>query len=283
MSSEAGSVGSPLCEKDNDMSQREAVFPVSRHALYEQHGYSAAVRSDNLLFVSGQVGSRADGSPEPDFEAQVRLAFANLEATLAAGGCTFDDIVDVTSFHTDPEKQMGAVMAVKSEKFPQAPFPNWTAVGVNWLAGFDFEIKVTARIPSRTSPSVSRRNPPTMWNMASGKFSQISVAEQGRLAFLSGQIAAAPGTQDTPKDIAGQAKLATASLAAALKELEASAQDIVMMRVYVVNATTEAFRQVLTALRELLGDAMPSMTTIGVQALYSPEILVEIEMAVRLP
>jgi enamine deaminase RidA (YjgF/YER057c/UK114 family) len=265
------------------MTQREAVFPASRHALYEQHGYSAAVRSDNLLFVSGQVGSRADGSPEPDFEAQVRLAFANLEATLAAGGCTFDDIVDVTSFHTHPEKQMGAVMTVKSEKFPQAPFPNWTAVGVNWLAGFDFEIKVTARVPSRTSTSVSHHNPPTMWNMASGMFSQITVAEQGRLAFLSGQIAAAPGSQDTPKDIAGQAKLATASLAAALEDLEASAQDIVMMRVYVVNATTEAFQQVLTGLRELLGDTMPSMTTIGVQALYTPEILVEIEMVVRVP
>ncbi|EBT7214873.1 endoribonuclease L-PSP [Salmonella enterica] len=27
------------------------------------------------------------------------------------------------------------------------PIPNWTAVGVTWLAGFDFEIKVIARIP----------------------------------------------------------------------------------------------------------------------------------------
>ena len=87
---------------------------------------------------------------------------------------------------------------------------------------------------------------------------------------------------DVPKDLSGQAKLATASLAAALEELEASAQDIVMLRVYVVNATTEAFQQVLTALRELLGDAMPSITTIGVQALYTPEIKVEIEMAVSL-
>ena len=87
------------------MSQPEAVFPANRHALYEAHGYSAAVRSDNLLFVSGQVGARHDGSPEPDFEAQVRLAFANLEATLLAGGCGFDDIIDVTTFHTDPEKQ----------------------------------------------------------------------------------------------------------------------------------------------------------------------------------
>ncbi|MFK8663153.1 RidA family protein, partial [Escherichia coli] len=29
------------------------------------------------------------------------------------------------------------------------PYPNWTAVGVTWLAGFDFEIKVIARIPEQ--------------------------------------------------------------------------------------------------------------------------------------
>ncbi|MCK1513237.1 RidA family protein [Bradyrhizobium sp. 190] len=129
------------------MTQRDAVFPANRHALYEAHGYSAAIRSGDLLFVSGQVGSRPDGSPEPDFAGQVRLAFDNLKATLAAGGCTFDDIVDVTTFHTDPENQFRTIMAVKTEVFPRAPYPNWTAIGVNWLAGFDFEIKVIARIP----------------------------------------------------------------------------------------------------------------------------------------
>lgn len=129
------------------MAQREAIFPANRHALYAAHGYSAAVKADNLLFVSGQVGSRGDGSPEPDFEAQVRRAFANLEATLRAGGCGLDDIIDVTTFHTDPENQFGTIMAVKGEVFPQAPYPTWTAVGVAWLAGFDFEIKVVARIP----------------------------------------------------------------------------------------------------------------------------------------
>lgn len=127
---------------------REAIYPKDRHALYEQHRYSAAIRSGDLLFLSGQVGSKPDGSPEPDFETQVRLAFANLESTLAAGGCTFDDIVDVTTFHTDPEKQFGTIMTVKSEVFAWAPYPNWTAIGVNWLAGFDFEIKVIARIPN---------------------------------------------------------------------------------------------------------------------------------------
>lgn len=129
------------------MAQREAVFPADRHALYEAHGYSAAIRSGDLLFVSGQVGSRPDGTPEPDFERQVQLAFDNLSATLKAAGCGFDDIVDVTSFHTDPEAQFETIMAVKNRIFDRRPYPNWTAIGVNWLAGFDFEIKVIARIP----------------------------------------------------------------------------------------------------------------------------------------
>lgn len=130
------------------MTKREAIFPAGRHDLYDVHRYSAAIRSDDLLFVSGQVGSRDDGTPEPDFEDQVRRAFANLTATLAAAGCTFDDILDVTTFHTDPASQFERFLAIKDEAFPNAPYPAWTAIGVNWLAGFDFEIKVLARIPA---------------------------------------------------------------------------------------------------------------------------------------
>ncbi len=130
------------------MSKRDAIFPAGRQALYEINRYSAAIRSGDLLFVSGQVGSREDGSPEPDFAKQVELAFANLREVLKAAGCTFEDIVDVTTFHTDPEAQFEIIMSVKDKVFPQKPYPNWTAVGVNWLAGFDFEIKVIARIPA---------------------------------------------------------------------------------------------------------------------------------------
>jgi len=130
------------------MTQREPVYPAGRHALYDKHRYSAAIRSGDLLFVSGQVGSQDDGSPEPDFKRQVQLAFDNLTAVLAAAGATLDDIVDLTTFHTDPETQFETVMAVKDTVFGAPPYPNWTAVGVNWLAGFDFEVKVIARIPA---------------------------------------------------------------------------------------------------------------------------------------
>ena len=116
------------------MAQRDAVFPASRHDLYTSQTYPR--QSDREICCSCA-----------DFETQVRLAFANLEATLKAGGCGLDDIVDVTTFHADPENQSGALMAVKADVFPQAPYPNWTAIGINWLTGVDFEIKVIARIP----------------------------------------------------------------------------------------------------------------------------------------
>ncbi|RYZ73980.1 MAG: RidA family protein, partial [Proteobacteria bacterium] len=41
----------------------------------------------------------------------------------------------------------GTIQAVRLGIMGEKPYPNWTAVGVNWLAGFDFEIKVIARIP----------------------------------------------------------------------------------------------------------------------------------------
>lgn len=129
------------------MAKRDALFPPGRQALYEIHRYSAAIRSGGFLFVSGQVGSREDGSPEPDFERQVRLAFDNLTNVLKAAGCSFDDVVDVTTFHTDAPAQIDTVLAVRQSVIGEPPYPNWTAVGVTWLAGFDFEIKAIARLP----------------------------------------------------------------------------------------------------------------------------------------
>ncbi len=129
------------------MTVRDVVFPPGRQALYEKNRYSPAVRSDGLLFVSGQVGSREDGSPEPDLDAQVRLAFKNLTAILTAADCTFDDVVDVTVFIVDPEKKFEQIWSVVQDYWGEAPHPTVTAVGVTWLYGFQFEIKVIAKIP----------------------------------------------------------------------------------------------------------------------------------------
>ena len=120
------------------MAKRDVVFPAGRQALYEKNRYSPAIRSNGFLFVSGQVGSRPDGSPEPELEAQVRLAFDNLNAILAAAGCTFDDVVDVTVFIVDPESTFETIWRVVPEYWGNAPHPTLTGIGVAWLYGFQF-------------------------------------------------------------------------------------------------------------------------------------------------
>ena len=130
------------------MNVRDVVFPPGRQALYEKNRYSPAIRSNGFLFVSGQVGSREDGSPEPDLQAQVRLAIENLTAILKAADCTFDDVVDVTVFIVDPESRFEQIWSVVQEYWGEAPHPTVTAVGVTWLYGFQFEIKVIAKIPA---------------------------------------------------------------------------------------------------------------------------------------
>lgn len=129
------------------MATRDVVFPTGRQALYERNRYSPAVRSNGFLFVSGQVGSREDGSPEPDLEKQVALAFENLNAVLAAAGCTFDDVIDVTVFIVDPAENFERIWKVVPRYWGEAPHPTLTGVGVTWLYGFHFEIKVIAKLP----------------------------------------------------------------------------------------------------------------------------------------
>ncbi len=131
------------------MAERDVVFPKGRQDLYDRYRYSPAVKTNGLLFVSGQVGSREDGSPEPDVEAQVRRAFQNLNAILAEAGCTFDDVQDVTVFMIDPANILERVWPVVMEYWGEAPHPTLTAVGVTWLAGFDVEFKVVAKLPER--------------------------------------------------------------------------------------------------------------------------------------
>lgn len=129
------------------MTIRDVVSPAGRQALYERNRYSPAIRSNGFLFISGQVGSQEDGSPRQGLKEQVRQAFENLNAILASAGCRFDDVVDVTVFMVDPASKFEEIWAVVPEYWGDAPYPTLTAVGVTWLYGFDFEIKVIARLP----------------------------------------------------------------------------------------------------------------------------------------
>jgi len=62
--------------------------------------YSQGTAWRDMVFVSGQLGQRQDGSHTADlsFEEQVRQSIANLQAILAEAGCGLDDVLKVTVY-----------------------------------------------------------------------------------------------------------------------------------------------------------------------------------------
>jgi 2-iminobutanoate/2-iminopropanoate deaminase len=67
-------------------------------------GYSHAAvvpGGSELMFICGQVPQDLDGSTPTDFAAQARLAWRNVERTLAAGGYTLDHLVKVSMYIRD--------------------------------------------------------------------------------------------------------------------------------------------------------------------------------------
>ena len=128
---------------------RTVIFPRDTQANYEAYGYSAAVKSGGFLFVSGQVGVDREGNVELEPGAQFDLAFSNLEKVLEAAGCSFEDVVDVTTFHVDMFAHFDKFAAAKLKVFPEAPYPNWTSIGVVSLADQSLllEVKVIASLP----------------------------------------------------------------------------------------------------------------------------------------
>lgn len=102
--------------------------------------YSQAIRSGNLVFLSGQIPldpatmEVVDG----DFEARARQVFVNLDAVARAAGGDLNSIVKLTIFLTDLDN-FATVNSVMESLF-DAPYPARAAVGVASLPkGVDVE------------------------------------------------------------------------------------------------------------------------------------------------
>jgi len=131
--------------------------------------------------------------------------------------------------------------------------------------------------------SLVRMNPPTLPDAGAMGYSQITVVEPGRLAFISGQVAWRAAGEPPPKNFTEQAELVVKNARAALAAAGALPKDIVMIRAYVVGLTPERLEQLWPHVHALFDGAQPSVTGIGVAALAAPDLQLEIEMIVRLP
>ena len=122
--------------------------------------YPHARRAGQFLFLSG-IGPRpADGGPVPgtafnadgsvldyDIEMQCHAVFANVKAVLDSAGATLKDLVDVTVFLTDIERDFATFNYVYAEYFPDEG-PCRTTVEVTRLpTPIAIELKCIAFVP----------------------------------------------------------------------------------------------------------------------------------------
>lgn len=118
----------------------------SERAIQEAWGFNDAIVVAGTIYLSGIVVGPREG--EADLAAAYTRAYERIGAVLRRAGASWDDVVDITSFHTDLTTQMPAIVAVQ-KRYIKAPFPAWTAIGVSRLIpdrGIT-EIKIVARKP----------------------------------------------------------------------------------------------------------------------------------------
>ena len=122
----------------------------SRRAPGPVGAYPHARRVGNLLFLSG-IGPRRPGSDEipASFEEQCRSAFDNVRAVLEDAGARWEDLVDVTVFLTDLERDFASYNRIYAECFA-AVRPCRTTVGIDSLpTPISIELKCIAEVRAR--------------------------------------------------------------------------------------------------------------------------------------
>ena len=116
-----------------DAQPKQTLMPENEEAraFQEAVGYSSAVIHGDTIYLSGVVAGPMEGDEgmEPAFV----HVFEHLTKVLERLGATWDDVLVFDTFHQGPMgPQLDAMVPVKN-RYIKAPFPAWTAVGVNEL------------------------------------------------------------------------------------------------------------------------------------------------------
>lgn len=120
---------------------------------YERFTFAPAIRSGNLLFVSGMTATDDEGNivGDGDIVAQARCIFQKLDAVLRAGGARPCDVVKTTDYITTTD-DYAATAAVRREFFGEySPAATGVVVSALLRPGALIEIEAIAVIPNRSA------------------------------------------------------------------------------------------------------------------------------------
>jgi len=108
--------------------------------------YSQAVKSNGLLFLSGQIPLTTNGEIcNGDFEARTRRVFSNIKGILQSQGLAFNSIIKVNVYLTDINN-FAAVNHVM-EDLLDTPYPARSLVEVSALPkNSDIEVEAVASV-----------------------------------------------------------------------------------------------------------------------------------------
>ena len=108
---------------------------INPHALFDSSALFSQIvvaPAGRLAFVSGLIGCGADNMlVSPDFEPQLRQAFANLDAALDALGAKPEAVLKITEFCVNYDMAMLAPLRTEiAARFPPGGLPANTLVAV---------------------------------------------------------------------------------------------------------------------------------------------------------
>lgn len=133
------------------------------------------------------------------------------------------------------------------------------------------------------SDSIVRLNPSTLPNAGEAGYSQISIVEPGRMAYISGQVAWQSNGEPVPEDLVEQMMLVSKNARSALDAVAAKPEHVVLARIYMIDLTAERLEELMPAFIATFDGAQPCVTGVGVEALAAPDLQVEMELVVRIP
>jgi 2-iminobutanoate/2-iminopropanoate deaminase len=231
--------------------------------------FSAAVKADGFIYVSGMIGGPAGVSG--DIKKQTKDTLDNLAGVLKTAGSSMANVASTTVYLTDAANSAG-MNEVYATFFPNNPPARTTVVLTQPLASPEGLVEISMiAIPNGGERKVIH---PAGWAKVPAPYSYA--IQSGNTLFLSGLVSRnGVDNANVKGDLAAQTKIVMDNGAAILKEAGMSFGDVVASRVWVTEASNQPMNDVY---RTYFTEGAPPVRAAVRANLTSPDYLVEVTM-----